>query len=579
MCLHLGIVTSMAPSSSAMKCKNCGSTSFTREYHTASGDLACNNCGAVMEENPIVSEVTFAENAAGGATVQGSYLSNDQSHANFGNGRGSLESREQTLQNGKRRIKNVALALNIPDFVADSAYQWFQLALTNNFVQGRRSQNVIAACLYVACRREKTHHMLIDFSSRLQVSVYAIGATFLKMVKALHITNLPLVDPSLFIQHYADKLDFGKAKLKVIADASKLAHRMGDDWIHEGRRPAGVAGACLLLAARMNNFRRTHTEIMAVTHIGGQTIQRRLHEFKQTKAAQMSVNTFRDKRDTVEPSLPPSFNKNIKETKKRKREIMNVGQIEEEMASDPVLGAMLEDSEITEDEIQHHIKMLLKRREEDVKRRLNKRIVGGQAVIDDEEGVAAGPKDGSDDDEDEDSKKVPTQTETFDLKLERMIEANRPKNLVSALPSTQEVLERVPDDPENLEDADDEEIDACLLTKEESELKERLWVGSNQDYLLQREQKRLKLEADKIAGHTTTVRKRKKNGHHHNNNHNGEDDRAVSRAVSGFSNLGDIMKATMEGNGSASENAKTLLSSKSLSKKINYSAVNNLFDD
>lgn len=554
-----------------MKCKNCGNTTFTREYHTASGDLACNSCGAVMEENPIVSEVTFAENAAGAATVQGSYVANDQTHANFGNGRGSLESREQTLQSGKRRIKNVALALNIPDFVADSAYQWFQLALTNNFVQGRRSQNVIAACLYVACRREKTHHMLIDFSSRLQVSVYAIGATFLKMVKALHITNLPLVDPSLFIQHYADKLDFGKSKLKVISDATKLAHRMGDDWIHEGRRPAGVAGACLLLAARMNNFRRTHTEIMAVTHIGTQTIQKRLKEFKDTRSAQMSVSSFRDRQD-VEPSLPPSFKRNLKETKRRKKDIIDVGRIEEEMAADPVLGAMLEDSEITEEEIQHHIKMLLRRKEEDVKRKVNKRIIkdaNGETklVIDlidnEEEGNS---------DESEIERSVPTVSE-FDLKLEKMIEDNRPKNLAMALPSTLDILQRVPDDPHNLEDADDEEIEACLLSREESLQKERLWVGSNQEYLIEKEQKRLKLEADKIAGHTTTIRKRRKNKTEE------EDEEDVKRAVKGFTNLGDVMKATLEGHGSASENAKTLLSSKSLSKKINYNAVNNLFDD
>lgn len=65
--------------------------------------------------------------------------------------------------------------------------------------------------------------MLIDFSSRLQVSVYSIGATFLKMVKALHITKLPLADPSLFIQHFAEKLDLGDKKIKVVKDAVKLA--------------------------------------------------------------------------------------------------------------------------------------------------------------------------------------------------------------------------------------------------------------------------------------------------------------------------------------------------------------------
>lgn len=244
------------------KCKSCGCTDFTRDIHSASSDLACSKCGRVYEDAPIVSEVTFGEASNGAAVVQGSFVGADQSHATFATGpRGnSMDSRAKTLASAKRKIKAVSNALRIPDYVGDAAYQWFSLALANNFVKGRRSQNVIAACLYIACRKEKTHHMLIDFSARLQISVFSVGATFLKMVKLLHITSLPLADPSLFIQHFAEKLEFGDDKVKIVKDAVRLAQRMADDWIHEGRRPAGIAGACLLLAARMNNHRRTHAE-------------------------------------------------------------------------------------------------------------------------------------------------------------------------------------------------------------------------------------------------------------------------------------------------------------------------------
>ena len=69
---------------------------------------------------------------------------------------------------------------------------------------------------------------------------------------------------------------------------------MAADWIHEGRRPAGIAGACVLLAARMNNFRRSHAEIVAVSHVGEETLQRRLNEFKKTKAGQLSIKSFRE---------------------------------------------------------------------------------------------------------------------------------------------------------------------------------------------------------------------------------------------------------------------------------------------
>lgn len=563
-----------------MKCKTCGGVSFTREYHTASGDLACTNCGSVMEENPIVSEVTFAENAAGAATVQGSYVSNDQSHATFGNGRGSLESREQTIQNGKRRIRNVALVLGIPEHISDSAHQWFKLALTNNFVQGRRSQNVIAACLYIACRKYNTHHMLIDFSSRLQVSVYAIGATFLKMVKALHITDLPLVDPSLFIQHFADKLEFGNKTAKVIDDAKKLARRMSDDWIHEGRRPAGIAGACLLLAARMNNFRRTHLEIVAVTHIGSQTIQKRLQEFKKTTSSDMTVDEFRKNKAQM-PSLPPSFNKVREKQNKIQEEMKGLNNLEENILNDPILGAMLEDANIDEEEIQSNIRRIVNQKRNDIKRQINKKLVYKDGVtkleLDDENEVSIKPNfEGLESlisNDTNDSSEIPTE-KRGDRELLEMIEKNRPKNLSLFLPTTEDILKKVPEDDEELDKLiDDEELQSFILTKEESEMKERLWVGLNQDFLLQQEQKRLKLETDKIAGHTTQTRKRRKK------NENDEERNLNRLTDSNMSGLAGLMRANLSGNSSASDNAKSLLTSKTLSKKINYSAVNNLFDD
>ncbi|ODV87277.1 hypothetical protein CANARDRAFT_21240 [[Candida] arabinofermentans NRRL YB-2248] len=537
----------------SLRCTNCGHTDLVRDHNTASSDLACARCGTVMEENPIVSEVTFGENAAGAATVQGAFVGSDQSRANFGNNRGSLDSREQTLANGKKRIKNVASALRIPDFISDAAYQWFQLALTNNFVQGRRSQNVVAACLYVACRKEKTHHMLIDFSSRLQISVYAVGATFLKMVKALHITSLPLVDPSLFIQHFSDRLNFGKMKLKVIQDAVKIAHRMSEDWIHEGRRPAGIAGACILLAARMNNFRRTHTEIVAVTHIGHATIQKRLDEFKRTDASKMTVEQFRNEGHTAERSLPPAFQKNRKAEKKIINRLQNENR-QDEMLNDPVLSALMEDSNLNEDDIKSYIKKIFERQDKDDKRKLNVVLQGSDFVPDIEE--------------------PPVKVET---ELDKMIARNKPKNLTTLLKKYKESYDAISNDPENLEDVDDDEIEGFLLTEEESKLKERLWVGSNQEYLIEQETKRLKEEADKIAGHNQHPKKKRRQ----NGRSNGGDDSLKNEfgeylsSNSSHHGLTSVMNQEL----SAAENAKNLLKKKSLSKKINYDAVNELFDD
>jgi transcription factor IIIB subunit 2 len=41
----------------------------------------------------------------------------------------------------------------------EAAQRLFALAVTHHFIQGRRTNNVVAACLYTICRRERSPRM------------------------------------------------------------------------------------------------------------------------------------------------------------------------------------------------------------------------------------------------------------------------------------------------------------------------------------------------------------------------------------------------------------------------------------
>lgn len=538
------------------KCKTCGHTQFDVNRYTAAGDVSCLRCGTVLEENPIVSEVQFGESSSGAAMVQGAMVGADQARATFAGGRqNAMESREQTLSNGKRKIKRIAAALKIPDYIAEAAGEWFRLALTLNFVQGRRSNNVLATCLYVACRKERTHHMLIDFSSRLQISVYSLGATFLKMVKALHITSLPLANPSLFIQHFVEKLDFKDKATKVAKDAVKLAHRMAADWIHEGRRPAGIAGACVLLAARMNNFRRSHAEIVAVSHVGEETLQRRLNEFKKTKAGTLSVKSFREV-ENLESSNPPSFEKNramelkiskklqqqqtdnfedlSKMTEEEKQSVF--GKLSKEEAQKQLLmNTILSDITITTENLNDQMDRILKMKKSSLENSLYKTPY--------ELALANG------------SEQDPS----------KIWNINKPKNLVANLPKTDDILQNVSSEVELNSDDDDEIVLESKLTEEEVAIKERIWTGLNHDYLVEQEKKRLKQEADELTGNTSkssSGNRRKRN--------------KSSLPAELRKELGDIDLDEDGTPRSAADSAKMYISKTSVSKKINYDSLKGL---
>ena len=148
-------------------CPKCSSTNIDRDE--GSGNAVCMACGTVIEENTIVSSVQFAEGSGGSSSIVGQYVAATatKSFTTGMSNRGitySKESREITINNGRKRIAQLAAKLRLGQHYVDSAHRLFLLAVQRNFVQGRRTSHVVAACLYIVCRTEKSPYLLIDFS-------------------------------------------------------------------------------------------------------------------------------------------------------------------------------------------------------------------------------------------------------------------------------------------------------------------------------------------------------------------------------------------------------------------------------
>jgi transcription factor IIIB subunit 2 len=515
-------------------CLNCRSSNI--EFDPAQGNSFCADCGAVLEENAVVSEVTFAELSSGASVLQGQFVASEKGRVTapsiFGRRMGPLsgasatgsgtdggaavvsESREITLANGKRRLAAVAAALGLGDHHVEMAHRWFTLALQHQFTRGRRSNNIIASCLYIVCRLERTPHMLLDFSDILQTSVYSLGGTFLRLTQLLNL-ELPLVDPSFYIGRFASKLEFAEKTQQVVNSALRVAARMKRDWIVTGRRPAGVCAASLIVAARMHAFRRTEKQVVRIVHICEATLKRRLNEFAATPSSQLSLEEFEGIWLEQECD-PPSFNAKSRITALQAEETVDeeTGSVTSEIgALDAEIFAEIQrlqtgkPQEIAEDEVES----------------FNERWL------------------------------TPPMTPT----VQRQAEASKPAVHLS---------------DDNLEELDeDEDIQNMLLSTEEAEAKTVIWSEVNHEFLeAQAEIERL--EQERMASKTTdevesggfsgaSVKKARK------------------KRVKSVSNQAGTLKPLPSGEPvaeTAAEAAKQALTSKKLSKKINYDALESL---
>ncbi|KIO26879.1 hypothetical protein M407DRAFT_23824 [Tulasnella calospora MUT 4182] len=304
-------------------------------FHSGSGgDSTCIQCGVVVAENALVSEVSFGETSGGAAIAHGTLVAEGSTYARTGGGRrGGQESSEQAIYNGRIRIAQVGTAMNIPDTIRDSALRYYKLVVSASFTKGRQSRLVVAACLYAACQNAQFGYMLIDFSDVLQINVFVLGATYLKLIQVLHLPRPYAIDPAHYIARFAALLEFGDETPKVAHDAVRLVRRFSADWMNTGRRPAGICGACLLLAARMNNFRRSVQEIVQVVKIADATLVKRLEEFKSTGSSSLTVTQFRDDQHWLpeEMEAPPIIKKQERQKeRKEKRKKRKRGEVDED---------------------------------------------------------------------------------------------------------------------------------------------------------------------------------------------------------------------------------------------------------
>ena len=258
------------------------------------GYICCGTCGKVLDQEIYTDEPTFVKDSSGASRLAGNILSSIES--------GSSLSHERTLMKGRDEIWQIVTSLHVGggDTIIDMAHKFYTLAVDHNFTRGRRTTHVAAACLYIACRQSKKAYLLIDFSDYLKISVYVLGAVFLQLCQVLLLAEHPivqkLIDPSLFIHRFTERL-LGKRDNAVSDTALRIIASMKRDWMQTGRKPSGLCGAALYIAALSHGYNYTKSNIVAVVHVCEATLTKRLIEFENTDSGSLTIEDFLAKAD------------------------------------------------------------------------------------------------------------------------------------------------------------------------------------------------------------------------------------------------------------------------------------------
>jgi len=287
------------------KCPECGSENLS--YIEKTGELVCNDCGLVIEENIIDSRPewrSFEDDKEKDRSRVGPPVSlriHDKGlHTTFSlrdlskldqsispKRRGEIikmhrlqrmmrvsGSGERNLVYALSELDRIASALSLPTNVREEAARLYRMVVEQKAGRGRRIEEIVAACVYATCRKMKISRTLDEIAAVTNLKTRDIGKTYRLIAKKMGMKMSPS-NPSEYILRFSSDLKLSEEATTLAMEIAKEAEKK---QIAMSRKPQGVAAAAIYLASEIKGEAKTQSEIARVARVTEVTIRHVLKE-------------------------------------------------------------------------------------------------------------------------------------------------------------------------------------------------------------------------------------------------------------------------------------------------------------
>lgn len=290
------------------KCPSCSSTDLI--FDNERGELVCNSCGLVIEENvtdtgpewrafdadqrnsrartgaPIkytkpnrglVTEIDLYNKDIRGVRIPSKRQAQLYRMRKWHKRASIASSSERNYLIALPELNRVASYLGLPDNIRESAALLYRKCVQNNLIRGRPIETVVQAVIYASCRAAGMPRTLDEISSISGLPKKEIGRAYRVISHELGL-KIPLTDPIAYVPRYINALKLsGEAQEKSI-ELLKDAMKKG---LVSGRSPTGVSAAAVYIAGALAGERRTQKEVADVAGVTEVTIRNRYRELKE----------------------------------------------------------------------------------------------------------------------------------------------------------------------------------------------------------------------------------------------------------------------------------------------------------
>lgn len=285
----------MMENNSEHECPECGSTTFNKSGR----ETFCKDCGVVVDEHKIEDQeyraftkeekekrsrvggkITYKKPDRGLKTKIG--RSRELYKVNGGKKKGQyyrLRKWQNRLTNNsqqrRKRLLNVLelkiSELGLPDNVYEDSARLAAKAQDEEMVQGRKTEDVVAACIFISCKNHEIPRSLQEVSEVCENSKRRIAEAYRAIAREFGLRIVPS-DPKHFVPRYANQLSLDSDAKRIVYN---LIDRGNEKDLFIGKGPRGVVAASLYLASKMQSGQRAFTqqEVAEVVGVSDVTVR------------------------------------------------------------------------------------------------------------------------------------------------------------------------------------------------------------------------------------------------------------------------------------------------------------------
>lgn len=271
-----------------------------------SGEVLCSSCGQVLEEksfetvplymsDPMDFMVKKSSGSANSLTMfdmnmntvmsnkdsMGKYLSgttkSDFYRLKILNTRSTIASKNKTLRSALLFLNMLQARLGIPESVAESSAHLYRKAVKAKLTVGRKSKNIMCACIYASCKQSTVPRTILEISLASNIGKKDIARTYQSLVERLSLPIHPF-NSREFLTRIANEAKISEKARRHALEILDSVERAGQS---HGKNPKALAAASLYLACVLNAEQKTQAEITKASGITSTTIRTRYQDMRE----------------------------------------------------------------------------------------------------------------------------------------------------------------------------------------------------------------------------------------------------------------------------------------------------------